>query len=441
MDRCVVRQAIKETMTGNIIGYELLFQGSDDSFYDEPETSAADMISNFLMNNSNKFVSDKIMFITFTPSLLFRNTPKMFEPDKVIIQIEDNLIIHPLATPFIKKYCELGYQFAINNFQFSQKYMEMLEYAKYIRIKLSQAETTETERGKKSVENIVSMAQGTGKKCIATGVNTKEVYDYAVKLKVDYLEGNYVAKTLASKVDKVKYMQGNFFQLMVAVSEEEPDMEEIEQIVSRDAGLTYALLKLVNSAYFALRRRTASIRQALVTLGITQLRQWVYMLSFDSKGTDSSSEELLKISFLRATFASELVGYIKDCPINKTDAYLIGMFSTLEYMVNATEEEILEEIPVSAEVKNALVTQEGTAGKIYSLLLAYERADWKQSKKLSESLGVPTYLLAQTYIDCVDEVNEIWKGLTTEYERPGEERRFMHFDDSDDREHLEDVLY
>ncbi|BDF35670.1 diguanylate cyclase [Lachnospiraceae bacterium] len=441
MDRCVVRQAIKETMTGNIIGYELLFQGSNDSFYDEPETSAADMISNFLMNNSNKFVSDKIMFITFTPSLLFRNTPKMFEPDKVVIQIEDNLIIHPLARPFIKKYCELGYRFAINDFQFSQKYMEMLEYAQYIRINLSQAESTESARGKKSIENIVSMAQGTGKKCIATGVNTKEVYDYAVKLKVDYLEGNYVAKTLASKVDKVKYMQGNFFQLMVAVSEDEPDMEEIERIVSRDAGLTYAILKLVNSAYFALRRRTASIRQALVTLGITQLRQWVYMLSFDYKGKDSSSEELLKISFLRATFASELVGYIKECPISKTDAYLIGMFSTLEYMVNATEEEILEEIPVNPEVKKALVSQEGTAGMIYRLLLAYEQADWKLSKKLSESLGVPTYLLAQTYIDCVDEVNEIWQGLTTEYDRPGEERRFMNFDDSDDREHLEDVLY
>ena len=54
---------------------------------------------------------------------------------------------------------------------------------------------------------------------------------------------------------------------------------------------------------------------------------------------------------------------------------------------------------------------------------------------------MPTYLLAQTYIDCVDEVNEIWQGLTTEYDRPGEERRFMNFDDSDDKEHLEDVLY
>lgn len=441
MDRCVVRQAIKETTTGNIIGYELLFQGSDDSFYDEPETFAADMISNFLMNNSNKFVSDKVMFITFTPSLLFRNTPKMFQPDKVVIQIEDNLIIHPLAPPFIKKYCDLGYQFAVNDFQFSQKYLEMMEYAKYIRINLAQKDMADTEKGRRSLENIVSMAQGTGKKCIATGVNTKELYEYAVELKVDYLEGNYVAKTLANKVDKVKFMGGNFFQLMSAVSEDEPDMEEIERIINRDAGLTYALLKLVNSAFFALRRRTASIRQALVTLGITQLRQWVYMLSFDNVDKDGSSEELLKISFLRATFASELVGYINNCPVNKTDAYLIGMFSTLEYMVNATEEELLEEIPVNPIVKEALITQEGMAGMIYQLLLSYEQADWKKSKKLSEELGVPTYLLAQTYIDCVDSVNEIWTGLTTDFKRPGEEGRFLNYGESDGREHLEDVLY
>lgn len=439
MDRCVVRQAIKETTTGDIIGYELLFQGSSDSFYDEPETSAADMIANFLMNNSNKFVSDKKMFITFTPSLMFRNTAKMFEPDKVIIQMDDNLIVHPLATPFIQKFCEQGYTFAINDFQFSQKYMQMLEYAKYIRINLADRHSQDLEKEKRSIENIVSMAQGTGKKCIATGVNNKELYEYAVNLKVDYLEGNYVAKTLAQKVDKIQYMQGNFFQLISAVAEDEPDMAEIETIVSRDAGLTYALLKLVNSAYFALRRRTASIRQALVTLGITQLRQWVYMLGFD-KDNQKGSDEILKISFLRATFASELVGYIEDCPMSKTDAYLMGMFSTLEYMVNAPEEEILEEIPVNPVVKEALVSRSGIAGQVYELLLAYEQADWKQSKKISETLGLPTYLLAQTYIDCVNDVNEIWNGLTTDFDRP-EERRFMNYEDPDDKEHLEDIFF
>lgn len=442
MDRCVVRQAIKEKTTGSIIGYELLFQGSNDSFFDEPETSAADTISNFLLNNSKKLVSDKMIFITFTPSLLFRNAPKMFEPDKVIIQIEDNLIIHPLAAPFIRKYRGMGYKFAINNFQFSQKYMEMLEQASYIRLNLDNSEIWENPNRKRTLENIVSMAHGTGKKCIATGVSSKEIYEYAVSLNVDYLEGNYVAKTLVSKVDKLKYLGGNFFQLMIAVSEEEPDMEEIERIVSRDAGLTYALLKLVNSAYFALRRRTASIRQALVTLGITQLRQWVYMLSLDYSDKDSSAEELLKISFLRATFASELVGYVKDCPMSRTDAYLMGMFSTLEYMVDATEEELLEDIPVEDSVRLALTKKEGKSGMIYQLLLAYEEADWKTSRKLSESLGVPTNLLAQTYVDCVDNVNDIWKGLTTDFERPGEDRGFKKYEDPDDgKEHLEDILY
>lgn len=442
MDRCVVRQAIKEKTTGSIIGYELLFQGSDDSFYGEPETSAADTISNFLLNNSKKLVSDKMIFITFTPSLLFRNTPKMFEPDKVIIQIEDNLIIHPLAAPFIKKYCGMGYRFAINNFQFSQKYLEMLEHANYIRLNLDNREIWENPSRKRTLENIVSMAQGTGKKCIATGINSKEIYEYAIELNVDYLEGNYVAKSLVSKVDKLKFMQGNFFQLMVAIAEEEPDMEEIERIVSRDAGLTYALLKLVNSAYFALRRRTASIRQALVTLGITQLRQWVYMLSLDYTDKDKNAEELLKISFLRASFASELVPYVKNCPMTRTDAYLMGMFSTLEYMVDATEEELLEEIPVDDSVRLALTRKEGISGMIYQLLLAYEEADWKVSSELSEKLGLPTSLLAQTYVDCIDTVNDIWKGLTTEFERPGEDRRFMKYEEPDDgREHLEDILY
>ena len=30
-------------------------------------------------------------------------------------------------------------------------------------------------------------------------------------------------------------------------------------------------------------------------------------------------------------------------------------------------------------------------------------------------------MIAQLYMDCVEEVNEIWNGLTSEFERPEEE--------------------
>ncbi|MGC4019606.1 MAG: hypothetical protein QM793_10570 [Muricomes sp.] len=98
----------------------------------------------------------------------------------------------------------------------------------------------------------------------------------------------------------------------------------------------------------------------------------------------------------------------------------------------------MEKIPLNPAVKDALVNGEGIVGNIYKLVLAYERADWKESKVLSEELGVPTYLLAQIYIDCVEDVNTIWNTLTTEYVRKGEKPLFS--DKNDSGEHLEDVL-
>ena len=56
MDRCVVRQAIKEKETGKITGYELIFQGGKDSLYNNNEASAADTISDFLVANSTKII-------------------------------------------------------------------------------------------------------------------------------------------------------------------------------------------------------------------------------------------------------------------------------------------------------------------------------------------------------------------------------------------------
>jgi len=420
MDKCVVRQAIKDVKTEQIMGYELLFQGGRDGLYDSNNNSAADTISNFLLSNSAKIINDKPMFVTFTPALLLRNTPKMFGQEKVVIQIEDTVIIHPLAMNIIKKYCDSGYQFAINDFQFAPKYFSMLDYAAYVRV--SVADCAPDSHKLRTTQNIVQMAQGFGKKCIATEVDTREAYDAALALGVDYLEGNYVANTLVSKVEKVEYMQGNFFQLMVAVSKDEPDFVEVEEIISRDAGLTYALLKLVNSAYFALRRRTASIRQALVTLGIGQLRHWVYMLSLDQNEESPGSEELLKISFLRAKLASEIAGKMTDKSLASSDAYMMGMFSTLDYMVDAPLEELLAEIPVSDEVKDGLIKGEGVAGKVQKLVIAYERADWKNSKMLAEELGIPSEHLAQIYVDCAEEVNTIWNNLTTDMARPNEEK-------------------
>ena len=409
MDNCVVRQAIKELRTDKIIGYELMVQENEDSLYNaSSDNVAANAMVAFLSENSNRIFKEKMTFMTFTPSLLFRNTPKIFDKDKIVIQIEDNIVIHSLATILISKYRAEVYCFAINDFQFTPKYFSMLEYVDYIKLDISKVEG---ETQIRSVTNVVEMAHGFQKQFIATGVNSQEVYDLAQSLGVDYVEGSYISGVTTTKTSRVDFMQGNLYQLIIEITKEEPDVEVLEEIVSRDAALTYALLKMANSAYFAVRHETTSVHQALVRVGISQLKQWIYLLSFEENGQDSASEELLKTSFMRANFSSMLVKKMRNFEINSSDAYLMGMFSTLEYMIDAPLEDILHEIPIVEAVKRGLIAKEGKVGMLYELILCYEKADWGEIKRLSGELGLHTNEMAQMYMECVEEVNDIWDNV------------------------------
>ena len=408
MNNYIVRQAIKDLQTDEIVGYEFLIQEDQGSLYNPSADSVAtNTMVAFLSENSDRIFKDRKTFMTFTPTLLFRNTPKIFDKDKVVIQIGDNIIIHALAGILISKYRDEGYSFAINDFQFTPKYFSILEHADYIKMDISNKMDEEQMR---SVSNVVDMAHGFQKKFIATGVNSREVYDCALKLEVDYVEGNYISDRMTAKTGKMEFMQGNLYQLIVEITKDEPDIGQLEEIITRDASLTYALLKMANSPYFAVHQETTSVRQALIRVGINQLKQWIYLLSFEDK-QENSSEEVLKTSFMRANFASALVKKLRQFPINSSDAYLMGMFSTLEYMIDASIEDILFEIPIIEEVKNALISKEGPAGRLYELILCYENAQWAEIQTIADELGIKTNEMAQIYMDSVEEVNNIWDNV------------------------------
>ena len=223
-----------------------------------------------------------------------------------------------------------------------------------------------------------------------------------------------MAEKLTTKTHSSGYLQSNFFRLMVAVTRDEPDVEEIEQIISVDATMTYSLLKMANSCYFALRHRVTTVRQAIMTMGLNELKQWVYLLSASNAENqmEEGAEEFLRLSFMRASFCSSLMNYAKDMPISKPEAYLMGMFSTLNYLIDAPMDEILEQVPLRQEAKEALMHHTGRCGQLYDLALSYERADWGKIDELAEALGIPTNLLTSLYFNCMEEVNRVWSEMT-----------------------------
>ncbi len=411
-ERYIVRQPIKDEKN-QVLAYELLYYGENQAYGNSDDGSGAnefavaDTIYSFLMQNVEKSLKDTVHFMTFTTTLLMKKTPALFEKQKLIIQIDDSVVIHPLALRFVQQYARDGYKIAVNEFQFAPRYLSLIDYIDYIKLNFK----TTNEH---SMKNIIDLAKSMNKKVIATEIDTKELHDLALSHQVYGMEGPYVAKQLASKAHSSGYLQSNFFRLMVAVVREEPDMEEIENIIAMDATLTYGLLRVANTAYFATKHQVTTIRQAIVTLGIAQLKQWIYLLSTTNSNNevDSAAEEFLKLSFMRASFCSELMNYGKDIPITPSEAYLMGMFSTLDYLIDAPLEEILSTVPMPDEVRAALLNHEGRCGELYDLVLSYEQADWAQITQHAQALGIPAYMLTNLYFNCTESVNATWNQIS-----------------------------
>ena len=415
----IVRQPIRDA-EGNTIGQEILYHGANTAFSSDSSTSSADFaaantIYNFLTDSSPKVLKGTLNFMTFTTKLLMKKTPRLFDKNELVIQIDDAVIIHPLSMHLVRQYVKDGYRIAVNDFQFTPRYLALLDDIHFIKINAKHASEL-------TIRNTIEIAHSMNIKCIVTDIETGSVYNRAITLGADGLEGPYVADRLTTKAHSSAYIQSNFFQLMVAVTKDEPNVEEIETLIAADASLTYGLLKMVNSAYFALRHRATTITQAIMTLGLGQLKQWIYLLSASNADNESDpgSEEFLKRSFMRANLCSELMNYAKDMPISKAEAYLMGMFSTLNYLIAAPMEEILSEVPVAEEIKAALLNHEGRCGKLYDLVLSYEAADWDKITALAEDLGIPDNMMTSVYFICMENVNTLWEQLTNPYPRQGE---------------------
>ena len=412
----IVRQQIKDA-NGAVVAYEILYHGENQAFGGmsdgnvSNEFAAADTIYNFLTQNTPKVLKGSLTFMTFTTMLLMKKTPRLFDKSELVIQIDDSVIIHPLSMHFVQQYANEGYKIAVNEFQFSPRYLALMDSIDYIKVNIKN--TNEV-----NIKNIIEIAHSMDKKCIITNIETAEAYENAVSMGADAFEGTYVAEVMTQKAHSSSYLQSNFFRLMVAVTKDEPDVDEIEQLISMDAGLSYGLMKIANSAYYALRSRASTIKQGIMTLGLGQLKQWIYLLSASNADSpiDPNSEGFLKLSFMRANFCSELSNHVKDLPITRSECYLMGMFSTLDYLIDAPMEEILAEVPLADEIREALLNKTGVCGKLFELVLSYEAADWGKITALAGELGIPDNLLTSIYFICVDNVNVLWKQLTNAYD-------------------------
>ena len=140
------------------------------------------------------------------------------------------------------------------------------------------------------------------------------------------------------------------------------DACELEQQIKQDPALAYHLLKLVNSAAFAGNSQINSVSQAIAVLGRRQLQRWLQLLLYARAQPDSLPNLLLPLAARRGAQLETLCRQHGADQDAQDLAFMTGVFSLLDRLLNMPMAEIARELQLPQQVAAALVGRSGPLG-------------------------------------------------------------------------------
>ncbi|WP_229466297.1 HDOD domain-containing protein [Pseudoduganella plicata] len=146
------------------------------------------------------------------------------------------------------------------------------------------------------------------------------------------------------------------------------DSPELETILKQDPALSYHLLKLVNSAAFALSAPVHNFGQAINMLGRRQLQRWLQLLLYARQQDDSTAHLLLPLAALRAAQMEVLCRQQGGDRDRQDMAFVVGVFALLDVLLGMPMPEIVGALHLDADVAAALVDRAGPFGQLLALV-------------------------------------------------------------------------
>lgn len=157
---------------------------------------------------------------------------------------------------------------------------------------------------------------------------------------------------------------------MLGLLARDAETGELEHLLKQDPALSYHLLKLVNSAAFALSSPITSFGQAINLLGRRQLQRWLQLLLYARQQEDGLPNLLLPQAALRAA-QMEALCKARGGDLEAQDlAFMTGVFSLLDVLFAAPMAELVGALKLPADATDALLTRGSPLGKLLRLVEA-----------------------------------------------------------------------
>ncbi len=346
MEHFIARQPIFDTK-GKVYAYELLFRSGLHNYFDsdDQDHAAASVIANSnLLFDLNQMTGNTKAFINCTRRVLLEEMMTTLPRQQAVVEILEDIEPDDKLIAACRKLKEQGYIMALDDFVYHKNFEPLLELADIIKVDFLLSDVDEQRR-------LAQMMIPRGIKMLAEKVETHEVYEQAKEMGYQLFQGYFFAKPVIISRKDIPTNKIQFLRILKDVHAEDVDFKKLAQTIQSEVSLSYKLLKLINSASFALRHKVTSILQALSLLGLREIRSWVSLLSISSMADDKPAE-LVVSSLIRARMCEQLA---QSCKMGdrQSDMFLMGLFSLLDVIMSRPIDEILKEITVEEDIAEA----------------------------------------------------------------------------------------
>lgn len=399
MDVFVARQPIFDRVK-KIYAYELLFcSGMSNAFpHVDGETATSSLLSSsFFTIGIDIIASGKPAFINFTEELLLNGVPQMFPKDSTVIEILETIAVTMPLIVACRALHDAGYKLALDDFVYQgEKQVALIEMAEIIKIDFRSTPMAE-------IEKMVTEFRPYGCQLLAEKVESNAEFNQAVAMGFHYFQGYFFARPEVLKNKDISASQLTILQLIERIHTMEFNVEQLEKLINQDVSISYKLLNYLNSVYFSRLSPISSISQALAFLGERGVRLFVSLIA-TSKLAAGKPTELLRMSIIRARFLQNLAETAGE---NSNDAFLLGLFSLLDAMLDNSMERILGRLPLREAVKTALIERRGKLFSYINLVECYERCQWETVDELLTTMNILPETVLELYMDAVNMANQM----------------------------------
>lgn len=359
----------------NVVAYELLYRAgqvnSAEGMVDPNQASKEVLVNAFSEIGLEKITNGLPALVNITQDILTSGSLPKGLQKLLIPEVLEDVLVNEDVIQEVKNLINLGYNVALDDFVFSDEWLPLVRQARYIKIDVLALGTL----GVKEQLAKLRMTGTVNGKLLAEKVETHEEFELYRTLGFDYFQGYFLCKPHIMSGESVPASGLVITTLLAELSKDDYDIEEVERIICQDPRLSYKLLRVVNSASFGLSRTIKTISDAIVILGSQELRRWSSMLALSS--VDNKPNELLVTAIVRAKMC-ELLAEKLDRKFSG-GYFTAGLLSLLDALLDKPLSEIVERMPLSAEIELALLTGGGDVGQVLNWVISYEAGKFEES--------------------------------------------------------------